>query len=157
MTRMRFVAATAVAFLVSQILTIAIHGFLLAADYAPFYGTLLRPMAPEGSWRLLLLPFSHLCFVTILVWLYGRTRLEGGRFARGLKLGLIGFFIGQLPHLVLWYAEQPWPGLLVVKQLGLELISSLIVGLTIAAVAGRTNPASPARPVITPAEPALRA
>ena len=86
MTRMRFVAATAVAFIVSQILTIAIHGFLLAADYAPFYGTLLRPMATEGSWRLLLLPFAHLCFVTILVWLYGRTRLEGGRFARGLKL-----------------------------------------------------------------------
>lgn len=157
MTRMRFVAATAVAFLVSQILTIAIHGFLLAADYAPFYGTLLRPMATEGSWRLLLLPFAHLCFVTILVWLYGRTRLEGGRFSRGLKLGLIGFVIGQLPHLVLSYAEQPWPDLLIVKQLALELIASLIVGLTIATVAGRTTSASTARPLVTSAEPALRA
>jgi len=157
MTRKRFVAATAVAFIVSQILTIAIHGFVLAADYAPFYGTLLRPMATEGSWRLLLLPFSHLCFVTVLVWLYGRTRLEGGRFSRGLKLGLIGFVISQLPHLVLWYAEQPWPGLLVAKQLALEFLSALVVGLTIAAVAGRTTAPAMARPAVTPSEPALRA
>ncbi len=45
--------------------------------------------------------------------------------------------MGQVPLWLSWYAEQPWPGLLVVRQLGLELLSSLIVGLTIAVVARR--------------------
>ena len=139
MTRKRFVAATAAAFLVSQILAIVVHGFMLAADYAPFYGTLLRPMSTKGDWRMLLLPLSHLCFVTVLVWLYTRTRLEGSTIVRGLKLGTVGFIVGQLPLWLLWYAEQPWPGSLVVKQLVLELISSAIIGLTIAAVGGRAG------------------
>jgi hypothetical protein len=34
-----------------------------------------------------------------------------------------------------WYAEQPWPGSLVVTQLGLELLSSIVSGLTIAITA----------------------
>jgi hypothetical protein len=43
--------------------------------------------------------------------------------------------MSQVPVWLLWYAQQPWPGSLVVKQLGLELVSSLLVGLTIALVA----------------------
>ena len=41
----------------------------------------------------------------------------------------------SLPVWLLWYAQQPWPGNLVLKQLGLELVASLIIGVTIAAVA----------------------
>jgi hypothetical protein len=47
--------------------------------------------------------------------------------------------MGQVPLWLLWYAEQPWPGSLVVKQLVLELLSSLIVGFTIAVVAGQSH------------------
>jgi len=54
---------------------------------------------------------------------------------RGLKLGLLGWAMGQLPVWLLWYAQQPWPGGLVLKQLGWELLASLAIGLTIAAVA----------------------
>ena len=44
--------------------------------------------------------------------------------------------MGQVRVWLLWYAEQPWPGSLLVKQLGLELLSSLVIGLTIAFTAG---------------------
>jgi len=136
MTTKRFAATVAVAFIVSQILAVAVHGFILAADYAPFYGNLLRPMSKEGEWRMLLLPLAHLCFVSALVWVYGRVALAGSTVVRGMKLGLLGWIIGQAPFWMLWYAEQPWPGSVVVKQLPLELGSSLIIGITIAAVAG---------------------
>ena len=62
--------------------------------------------------------------------------------ARGLKLGLIALLVGQAPLFLIWYAEQPWPDSLIAKQLGLELISSLAIGLTIALVSRL-----PARPV----------
>lgn len=147
MSAKRLVAATVVAFLVSQILAIAVHGVILAEDYAPFYGTLLRPMPVQAEWRMLLLPLAHLCFVAALVWVYGRLRLQGSAVARGLKIGMLGWIIGQLPLWLLWYAEQPWPDSLVVKQLGLELVSSLIVGLTIAAIARPRAEAVPDRAV----------
>ena len=134
MTNTRMALAIGAAFLVSQILAIAVHGFILAADYAPLYGTLLRPM-DQASWQLLFLPISHLAFVAPLVWIFSRLQLEGSTGARGVKLGLLGWLIGQVPLWLIWYAQQPWPGALVVKQLGLELISTLIIGLVIASVA----------------------
>jgi hypothetical protein len=134
MTKRRTAGAVVAAFVVSQVLAVVVHGFLLNADYEPFRGSLLRAQA---SWQMLLLPVSHLVFIAALVWVFGRVDYRGGVLAQGAKLGLLGWMAGQAPLWLLWYAEQPWPGSLVVKQLGLELISSLIIGVTIAAVAGK--------------------
>ena len=85
---------------------------------------------------MLFLPVVHLALIAPLVWMYGRLGLEGSPLVRGLKLGLLAWTIGQLPIWLLWYAQQPWPGDLVLKQLALELVASLAVGVTIAAAAG---------------------
>ena len=77
MTYRRAAATTFAAFLVSQIIAIVVHGFILAADYAPFYGNLLRDQSGDPGWPALLLPVSHLCFVSGLVWIYGRLSLDG--------------------------------------------------------------------------------
>ncbi len=135
MTTRRFAATCAVTFLVSQILEIVIHGFILRADYAPYYGTLLRPMNGEPSGPAALLPLAHLTFVVAYVWLYTRIALPGSRVRAGLTYGLIGWMIGQAPLWLLWYAEQPWPATLLVKQLSLELVASLMLGLVVASIA----------------------
>jgi hypothetical protein len=140
MTYQRILWTTIATFLVSQILAVIVHGVLLANDYAPFYGTLLRPATSGPAWQMLFLPVAHLCFISGLVWIYARLRLEGSPAQRGLTLGVVGWTMGQVPLWLLWYAQQPWPGFLVVKQLALELLSSLIIGLTIAFVA-RTSEA----------------
>ena len=134
MSAARTAATVFAAFLLSNIFAVAIHGFILAADYEPYEGTLLRDFASGPGWQALLLPVAHLCFVSGLVWIYGRLALDGSPAARGLQLGLIGWLVGQAPLFMIWYAEQPWPDSLIVKQLGLELLSSLAIGLTIAFV-----------------------
>lgn len=135
MTLARAFATGFTAFLVSQVLTVIIHGFILAADYEPFRGTLLRDATGDPPWQMLFLPVVHLAVVATLVWIYTRLQLDGSKWRRGLTLGLVGWTMGQVPVWLLWYAQQPWPGVLVLKQLGLELVSSLIIGLTIAFVA----------------------
>lgn len=135
------------ALFVAEVLAIAIHGYVLAADYAPYYGTLLRG-GDEPSWQMSFLPVAHAAFVGGLVWIYLRVPLAGSVVVRGFKLGLLGWVVGQVPLWLLWFAEQPWPNRLVVKQLVLELASSLIVGVTIAALArgvGQRVAAPPAR------------
>ena len=131
MSKLRVLAAVGAAFVVSQILATVIHGFVLAADYNHYEGTLLRSGV---AWQMLFLPVAHLSFITALTWVATRLRGDGTLIARGLALGVVGWAMGQVPLWLIWYAEQPWPGNLVVKQLGLELVSSVIVGVTIAAV-----------------------
>jgi hypothetical protein len=136
MTRARTAATIIVAFLVAQLFAVLIHGVILSADYEPFEGTLLRA-AGTGTppWQMLFLPVVHLSLIVPLVWVYGRLRLAGATVVRGLKLGVLGWAMGQLPVWLLWYAQQPWPGDLVLKQLGLELVASLAIGVTVAVVA----------------------
>jgi len=136
MSTKRAISSVALAFLASQVLAVIVHGFILSADYEPFESTLLRAAGGDQvPWQMLFLPVAHLSFVSALVWIYARLRIDGSVLTRGLTLGLIGWLIGQVPLWLIWYAQQPWPGALVVKQLGLELISTLIIGLVIASVA----------------------
>jgi hypothetical protein len=136
MSTARAALTLAAAFVASQVLAVAIHGFILSADYEPFEGTLLRTAGGDQvPWQMIFLPVAHLAYVSTMVWLHDRLRLEGSLLARGLTLGLVGWLMSQVPLWVIWYAQQPWPGLLVVRQLGLELVAMIVVGIVIAAVA----------------------
>jgi hypothetical protein len=147
MTTARAAATVFAAFVASNVLAIAIHGFILGPDYEPYRGTLLRDFQNGPGWQSLLLPVAHLCFVSGLVWIYGRLSLDGSQTTRGVKLGLLAWTVGQAPLFLLWYAEQPWPDSLIVKQLGLELLSSLAIGLVIAFVS--RLPVKPAARIAT--------
>jgi hypothetical protein len=147
MTTSRAAATVFVAFVASNVFAIAIHGFILGPDYEPYRGTLLRDFQNGPGWQSLLLPVAHLCFVSGLVWIYGRLSLDGSQTTRGVKLGLLAWTVGQAPLFLLWYAEQPWPDSLIVKQLGLELLSSLAIGLVIAFVS--RLPVKPAARIAT--------
>jgi hypothetical protein len=143
MSRARIVSTTLVAFLVWQVMAGLVHGFILAGDYQPYEGTLLRG-GQDGPppWQMLFLPVAHLVSISALVWVYARLRLDGSPATRGLALGVVSWMIAQVPLWLVWYAEQPWPGPLVVKQLGLELLASMILGLVIAYMARSPLPAA---------------
>jgi hypothetical protein len=138
MTKTRILLTGLAALFVAELLASVIHGYVLAADYAPYYGTLLRG-GEAPAWQFAFLPVAHAAWVGGLVWVYVRVTFAGSRVLQGLKLGFLGWVIGQVPLWLLWFAEQPWPDGLVLKQLALELVSSLVVGLTIAACAGRAG------------------
>ena len=141
MSKTRVFLAGFAALVVAEVLAGAIHGFVLAADYAPYYGTLLRGGGGDSpAWQSSLLPVAHAAWVGALVWIYVRVGFTGPRVVQGLKLGLLGWVVGQVPLWLIWFAKQPWPDTLVVKQLVLELASSFVVGVTIAALARRTTP-----------------
>ena len=108
MTGKRMAAAIVAAFVVDQVLQGVLHGFVLAKDYAPFYGTLLRAQT-GGSWQMLFLPVAHLSFTIAFVWMYSRMNLRGGVLSQGITLGVLAWLLGQVPIWLQWWAEQPWP------------------------------------------------
>lgn len=135
MTAKRFALTVFVVFIISQIFAIVIHGFILGPDYRPFYGTLLRPMQASSSgaevsaWMILFLPLAHLAMATAFVALYIRwVRPGSDEIAQGLKFGVLAWLFGPVPMYLLWFAEQPWPLSLTIKQVVLELFTMLVLG-----------------------------
>jgi hypothetical protein len=142
----RFIWTVVAVFLVAQVFAIVIHGFLLGADYRPFYGTLLRPMDAAGApqWMVAFLPLSHLAMAIAFVALFSRWVRPGPEIPQGLQFGVLAWLFGPVPMYLLWFAEQPWPLSLTIKQLALELFTMLVLG-TFAAMlyrqpAGDTSP-----------------
>ncbi|HZF30200.1 MAG TPA: hypothetical protein VE907_13865 [Gammaproteobacteria bacterium] len=131
MSARRFAVTCFVVFVLSQVFEVAIHGFLLNADYEPYRGTLLRN---EDAWQFLLLPLAHLSFVIAFVYVFTRSAEPGAGLGQGLRFGFLAWLMTQVPLWTIWYAEQPWPGMLLVKQLGLELVSMLALGAAAAAL-----------------------
>jgi hypothetical protein len=137
-SRWRVAAAGIAVFVLSNVGAVVVHGFLLAADYAPYYGTLLRSMGTadgQPAWQFAFLPVVHLSFTIGLVWLFRAARADDdGWTARALKLGVMAWLIGPAPMWLLWYAEQPWPGTIVLKQLPYEFAVAILLALTAGAI-----------------------
>ena len=127
MSPRRFALSVVVVFILSQIFAIVIHGFILGPDYRPFVGTLLRPMGISGSAAFL--PLAHLAMAIAFVALFSRwVRPGGDAIAQGLTFGVLAWLFGPVPMYLLWFAEQPWPLSLTIKQLALELFTMLVLG-----------------------------
>lgn len=136
MSMKRRVAAVVAVFLTSQLLAILIHGFILARDYAPFYGRLLR-QADNPGWPIFMLPASHLATSVAFVALLERTLRGGPVLPQALRFGVLAYLLGPVSMYLLWFAEQPWPSSLLVKQLPLELVTFLILGAVAGAIVRR--------------------
>lgn len=148
MNTKRFVLAVVVVFVIAQVFAIVIHGFILGPDYRPFYGTLLRRMQTSGgvvvasAWLVLFLPLAHLAMAIAFVALYARwvRPAPGEEIPQGLRFGVLAWLFGPVPMYLLWFAEQPWPLSLTIKQLALELFTMLVLG-TLTSILYRPTPA----------------
>ncbi len=143
MSRKRLILTYVVTFVVAQVLAILEHGFILARDYAPLYGAMLRPMQGAPQPPAIFLPVAHLLFALGLVVIYAKGVEHRPWLGQGLRFGLYVWLVGPAPMYLIWYAEQPWPFGLVAKQLVLVLISMLILGAILAAM---LRPAQRSRP-----------
>jgi hypothetical protein len=134
MNTKRFIWTVVAVFLVAQVFAIVVHGFILGAAYRPFVGTLLRPLPTSGStpWMVLFLPLSHLAMAIAFVALYARWVRPGPEIPQGLRFGVLAWLFGSAPMYMVWFAEQPWPFSLMIKQLVLELFTMLVLGTLVA-------------------------
>ena len=136
MNAKRFIGTVVAVFIVAQVFAIVIHGFVLGPDYRPFYGTLLRPLQTSGgagggsAWMIAFLPLAHLAMALAFVALYSRwvRPAPGEEIPQGLRFGVLAWLFGPVPMYLLWFAEQPWPFSLTLKQLGFELFTMLVLG-----------------------------
>jgi len=110
-----------------------VHGVLLHNDYAQL-PNLLRPEAEaQGYFMWMLLADVLMGFGFTWIFLKGR---EPGRPAvgQGLRFGIAIAVLMTIPMYLIYYAVQPWPGAVVVKQIVYDVICVLVMGVVVALI-----------------------
>jgi hypothetical protein len=109
-----------------------VHGMVLHDDYARL-GSLFRSDADSQRympWMVL----AHAVMAGALVWIYSRGVEATGWAGQGIRFGIAVALLAVVPSYMIYYAVQPMPGDVVAKQIVLETIVVVIVGLVTAAL-----------------------
>ena len=107
-----------------------VHGVLLAGDYARV-PNLFRSQEEQTRY----LPFvlaAQVIAGLALVWLYRLTRSSGPTILRGVQFGLAVASLMVIPKFLIYYAIQPLPTAIVVKQVVFDTIAVIVIGIVVA-------------------------
>ena len=141
----KYALAFVIVLVLKTVLGFVIHGVLLNADYAQFPHLLRTQEDANAHFPYMLLNF--VAFSLGFVWIYAHgveakacpsTVAQGtpsgveGWLGQGIRFGLAVWLLASVSTFLTYYAVQPWPGALVAKQIGYELIEMLLLGVAAA-------------------------
>lgn len=125
-------------FVAWQVGNFIIHGFLLMNDYAQL-PNLMRPQGASMrylAWEVL----AHVMMAGAFAWIYSKGVAAKPWLPQGLRFGLAAALLATVPHYLIYYAVQPLPGILVVKQITHEGVLVVLLGV-LAAFLNKPAPA----------------
>lgn len=110
-----------------------VHGVLLHEDYAQLPNLLRTEEDARGHFAWMGLANLFMGFG--LTWIYLKGR-EAGKppIGQGLRFGAAVAVLMTVPMYLIYYAVQPWPEAVVVKQIVYDVISMLLLGVVVALV-----------------------
>ncbi|MBI2955838.1 MAG: hypothetical protein HYY26_00865 [Acidobacteria bacterium] len=133
MNAKKYVLAALGVFVAYSVLGYLIHEVLLAADYAPLLGTVVRA-EEEFIPRLPFLYLGNLVFVLAFCLVYVKGYEPGkGWIGQGLRFGLILAAL-LAPVAITGYVVYPVPGLLALKWVVLGTVQILVSALVAAGI-----------------------
>lgn len=126
----KFALSVLVVFVLSLGLGYLFHGLLLGPDYAAL-PSLFRPPAEQQAYFGYMLAAQAMTAVAF-TWIYRQGREAKPFLAQGLRFGAAIALLMTVPILLVYYAVQPMPGLLVAKQIACDVVTVLAMGVAAA-------------------------
>jgi len=126
----KFVISAIVMAVASLVLGFVVHGWLLGPDYKSMTA-LFRPEADQMGF----FPFMLVAHVLIGVgftWIYRMGREAKPFLGQGVRFGLAIAVLTIIPTYLIYYAVQPMPGNVVAKQIILDTIAMVLMGIVCA-------------------------
>ena len=129
----RFWISVAVVALLSMLLGFLVHGVLLSGDYAQL-PNLLRTDADSQAYLPAIL-LHHLLRGLAITWIYRQGR-EAAKpwIGQGLRFGALLAVLVVVSTDLIYYAVQPWPANVVMKQIVYDSIAMLALGVVTAGI-----------------------
>jgi hypothetical protein len=126
----RFLIAWLVTFVVWMAGSFIVHGVLLKADYSALAGMFRAEQDAQQYLPFMLL--AHVILAGAFTWIYARGVEAKPWFGQGLRFGLVAALLTVIPTNMIYYAVQPMPGALVVRQILFDGILLLVLGAVVA-------------------------
>ena len=129
----RFVVSVVVLFIATMIAGFVVHGLLLAADYAKLVpGVFRTPADSEQHFPYMIA--AHVIMAIGLTWMYRAGCDNRPWLGQGVRFGLAVALLSTIPVYLIYFAVQPLPSDLVAKQVALDVIAIVLIGIVTAAV-----------------------
>lgn len=126
----KFLTAWLLIFLVWMIGSFVVHATLLEADYAKLTTMFRQGADAEQYFPFMLL--AHVILAGAFVWIYTRGAEAKPWLAQGLRFGAAIALLTVVPSYTIYFAVQPMPGMLVIKQIAFDGLLLLILGAAVA-------------------------
>jgi len=123
-----------IAFIAINFLEFVGHGLLLKADYSAlgqnYPGIVRTPPDSNAHWPWMILAFAVIALA--LVWIYGKGRARGPWLGQGIRFGIAVWLLSPVYSYLIYFAIQPWPPLLIAKQIAWDFLAFVLTGALIA-------------------------
>ena len=126
----KFLISVIVMFIISMALGFIVHGFLLAQGYAQLPGLFRQETDAATYFPYMLL--AHVFMAVGFVWIYIKGKEDKPFLAQGVRYGAAVAVLVTIPTYLIYYAVQPMPGVLVLKQIVFDTISVVLMGIVVA-------------------------
>ena len=126
----RFAIAWVVLFVAWMIEGFVVHGVLLSGDYLKL-PQLFRPHDDaQGYFGWMVL--AHVILAGAFVWIYERgISTERPWLGQGARFGIAVALLTVVPTYLIYYAVQPMPAAMVVKQIVFDAIGVVVLGVIV--------------------------
>ena len=126
----RFLIAWLATFVVWMAGSFIVHGTLLQADYLALRSLFRGEMDAQQFFPFMLL--AHVIMAGAFTWIYARGVEAKPWLGQGLRFGIVIALLAVVPTYLIYYAVQPMPGMLVIKQIVFDSMLLLVLGAVVA-------------------------
>src|SRR5271165_3825954 len=126
----KFVIAWVVLFVAWFLGSFVVHGVLLHSDYMHLAGLFRAESDQQKYFPLMLL--AHVMLAGAFVWIYARGVEAKPWLAQGVRFGIAVALLAIVPTYLIYFAVQPMPQELVIKQIVFDSTLMVILGAIVA-------------------------
>ncbi len=126
----QFIISVFVMFVATMLVGFVVHPTLLGPDYAALPNLYRGEEDSQNYFHYMLI--AHVLMAIGLTWVYRMGRQDTAWLGQGLRFGLAMIVLMNIPIYMIYYAVQPMPGELVLKQIIFDSIGMLLLGPLVA-------------------------
>ena len=125
-----FLISALAMFVATMVVGFVVHGLLLGQDYAALPNLYRGEQDSQNYFHFMLL--AHVLMAIGLTWIYRMGRDDSPWLGQGLRFGIAIVLLVTIPTYMMYFAVQPMPAALAVKQIMYDTAAMLLMGMLVA-------------------------
>lgn len=128
----KFLISSVVVFVAWMAGSMLVHGVMLGEAYEGM-GPMVRTVEDQAAYFPYMI-LAHVFMSVAFVWIYQRGTEDKPWLAQGIRYGIAIALLAPIPVYLIYYAVQPWPIDIVVRQIVGDTALVIVLGVIVAAL-----------------------